>query len=298
MDADESLVAALIDELTVWHQLLSVDWKAGLGMANDDQVLNEEADHARSIVLFALIPIVVAFAYIVFILYRSRREAYFRERETSLKLSMSELELKVLRAQINPHFIFNCLNSIHHFMHRHDVEKASEYLIKFSRVIRHVLETSYDRMTPLSDDIATLKAYVELEQVRTRGSFTFQIDVDESISMEEVHIPPLLIQPFVENAIWHGLSHQDTGGRITVTIERAEDMLKCSIWDNGRKSEAKEPYDLAQFVKRNSRGMSLIEGRLNVINRLYKSKSGFIAERQSDGTQDGTRVALTLPYED
>jgi LytS/YehU family sensor histidine kinase len=102
----------------------------------------------------------------------------------------------------------------------------------------------------------------------------------------------------VENSIWHGLNHRASGGRISVTIERRDDMLKCSIWDNGVKSDTQEPYDLAQYVKRSSRGMSLIQGRLNMINELYKTNSGFIVERQSDGTEEGTRITLTLPYDD
>lgn len=263
--------------------------------AEEASAVSEQADKVTMTVIFALIPVVVAFSFIVFILYRARREAYFREKEIAFKLDISELELKVLRTQISPHFIFNSLNSIHHFMHRNNLPGASEYLIKFSRLIRYVLETSYDRMIPLADEVGALRLYMELEQMRTNGSFTFQIEVDKEVDPGIVHIPPLLIQPFVENAIWHGLSHQTAGGVIKVNIGRNGDMLTCTIRDNGKDTEYKEPYDLAHFVKRNSRGMALIQRRLDMINRLYKTNSGFNIEKP--GMNEGTLVTLHLPYE-
>ncbi len=295
MDPDGSFMIGVIHPLTMADQLLSGSWQTDL-VQGDEGVLSGPADSLTKTVFFAMIPVVVAFSFIVFILYRARREAYFREKETAFKLDISELELKVLRTQINPHFIFNCLNSIHHFMHRNNLPAASEYLIKFSRLIRYVLETSYDRMIPLADEVGALRLYMELEQLRTNGSFTFQIEVDKGIDPDAVYVPPLLIQPFVENAIWHGLSPQVKAGVITVSIEMTGEMLRCTIRDNGRPSESKEPYDLAHFVKRNSRGMSLIQSRLDMINRLYKTNSGFTLERPA--MEDGTRVTLTLPYED
>lgn len=261
-------------------------------------VLQKGNDHLQQTVLFALIPVVVAFSFIVFIFYRARREAFFKERETAFRLGISELQLKVLRTQISPHFIFNCLNSIHHFMHKNNVEAASDYLIKFSRLIRHVLETSYDRMIPLADEIQALKLYMELEQLRTRSSFAFDIDVDEDINVDKVHVPPLMIQPFAENAIWHGLNQKAVGGMVSIKIAKADKMLACVIEDNGKKSDVKEPYDLAHFVKRESHGMSLIQGRLEVINKLYKTDAAFQVDHLSRDTEKGTRVTLTLPYED
>lgn len=260
-------------------------------------ILQRENDHVQRTVIFALIPVVVAFSFVVFIFYRARREAFFKERETSFRLGISELELKVLRTQMSPHFIFNCLNSIHHFMQRNNVAAASDYLIKFSRLIRHVLETSYDRMIPLSEEIQAVKLYMELEQLRTSSSFVFDVVIDDGINADIIHVPPLMIQPLVENSIWHGINNRTGGGIIHVSIGMEGDMLICIVQDNGIKSDAREPFDLANFVKRDSHGIALIQGRLDVINKLYQTNAGFEIERLS-GESEGTRVTLKLPYED
>ncbi len=257
------------------------------------------SDQLSVTILLSLLPVLIAFVFVVFILYRARREAFFRERETAFRLSISELEMKVLRSQINPHFIFNCLNSIQHVMHRTNASTASDYLIKFSRLIRHVLEVSYERMIPLSDEIAALRLYMELEQLRTNGSFTFEFAIDSSIVADELYVPPLFIQPLVENAVWHGMSNRTSGGLITLSVEKGETMVKWTIKDNGNDpGERKEPYDLAHFVKRSSRGISLISGRLEVINRIYGTESEFKVETSRNGSGEGTIVTLTLPYED
>ena len=220
--------------------------------------------------------------------------------EAEFKLSKSELELKALRSQINPHFIFNCLNSIHHYMHRSDVTKAGEYLIKFSKLIRHVLETSSYRMIPLAEDLEALKLYMQLEQLRMSYSFDFEVTVNPLIDAEATQVPPLLIQPFVENSIWHGLNHRGEGGKISVRVERDNNMLICMIEDNGHAEGLKEKYDLSYSVKKTSLGMALIHDRLEVVNQLYNTNAHFtltdiINERQE---KEGKRVILHLPYED
>lgn len=272
----------------------SLLWRQATG----DEVLVGQSELPSLTVLLTLLPVLVAFVFVVFLLYRSRREAYFREKETSARLNIAELEMKVLRTQMNPHFIFNCLNSIQHFIHRNNAGAASDYLIKFSRLIRHVLEATYERMIPLADEIAALRLYMELEQLRTNGSFSFQFEIDESINPDEIYIPPLFIQPLVENAIWHGLSNFTEGGLIVLSIEKTETMMKWTIQDNGRNTEKqKEPYDLAHFVRRNSRGISLIQGRLEVLNRIYGSNSELLVFAPKNNLQVGTRVVITLPYE-
>lgn len=268
------------------------------GQGAAEEVVLSQPELPSLAVLLTLLPVLVAFVFVVFLLYRSRREAYFREKETSARLSIAELEMKVLRSQMNPHFIFNCLNSIQHFIHRNNAPAASDYLIKFSRLIRHVLEASYERMIPLSDEITALRLYMELEQLRTKGSFVFQFDIDEGINPDELYVPPLFVQPLVENAIWHGLSGFTEGGRILLTVEKTETTVKWTIQDNGKKAEEyKEPYDLAHFVKRTSRGISLIHGRLEAINQIYSASSEFKVEAHQDDLIEGTRVTLTLPYE-
>lgn len=263
-----------------------------------NQVLLAQPELPGATVLLILLPVLTAFVFVMFLLYRSRREAHFREKETSARLSIAELEMKVLRSQMNPHFIFNCLNSIQHFIHRNKAEAASDYLIKFSRLIRHVLEASYERMIPLSEEITALRLYMELEQLRTKASFDFLFEMDPKINSEEIYVPPLFVQPLVENAIWHGLSHYTEGGKIILSVEMSDTMIRWTIEDNGEPVEKdKEPYDLSHFVKRNSRGISLIHGRLEALNRIYSTNSAFKVEELPRSGEHGTRVTLTLPYE-
>jgi len=265
-----------------------------------DPILNQQDGQIQKAVLFALIPVVVAFSFIVFIFYRSKREAHFRQKEAEMQLSISEMEMRALRAQINPHFIFNCLNSIHHYMHGHDVSKASEYLIKFSQLIRHVLEMSSFKMISVGDDVNALKLYLELEQLRTNYSFDFEIVVSNDIDLDAVEIPPLFIQPFVENSIWHGLNSLGHKGRIFIDITKKDGMLVCTIEDNGRDGGAKADLDLSHAVKKTSMGTALIQDRLNVVNQGHKTKAGFVLNdlTNSDNEIVGKRVTLVLPYEE
>lgn len=263
-------------------------------------ILDKQDDQIQRTLLFALIPVVVAFSFIVFIFYRSKREAYYKQKEAELKLNIAEVEMKALRSQMNPHFIFNCLNSIHHYMHRSQGPLAGEYLIKFSQLIRHVLETSSYRMIPLADDLNALKLYMELEQLRTEHSFDFHIQVEDGIDAGSIEIPPLLIQPFVENSIWHGINHRGKGGLIKVHVTLDDTMLSCVIEDNGHEGGVKEIYDLSNAVKKTSLGMALIHDRLEVVNHLYKVKAGYTINdlRNEKGEKEGKRILLTLPYED
>ncbi|HEX5172122.1 MAG TPA: histidine kinase [Cyclobacteriaceae bacterium] len=266
----------------------------------ESERLAQQDRQIKTTIMFALVPVVVAFSFIVFIFYRAKRESIFRQREAEFKLSIAELEIKALRAQINPHFIFNCLNSIHHYMHQHEVKQAGEYLIKFSQLIRYVLESSESRMVPLADDLEALKLYLELEQLRMHQSFTFELDTDSLGNLEAIHIPPMMIQPFVENSIWHGLNYKQQGGLIKINITQSNGMIRCLIEDNGTRMMAKNEAVPPAIAKKTSMGMSLIKDRLAVISRLYKSKAGFIMEYcQNDPIpRDGIRIKLDLPFED
>ncbi len=290
----------------VWSHLvggyyaLTVYAQPASGATDAIELLHQQDIQIQKTLLFALIPVVVAFSFIVFIFYRAKREAFYKQKEAEFNLNKAELELKALRSQINPHFIFNCLNSIHHYMHRSDVSKAGEYLIKFSQLIRHVLETSSYRMIPLAEDLQALALYMQLEQMRMNNSFDFEIKVNPLIDMLATQVPPLLIQPFVENSIWHGLNHRGSGGKIYINVTRTNDMLTCTIEDNGHEGGLKETFDLSHSVKKTSLGMALIHDRLEVVNQLYHTKARFTLmdlfnEKQE---KEGKRVTLELPYED
>jgi LytS/YehU family sensor histidine kinase len=256
----------------------------------------KQEQQIRVAVFFGLIPVVVAFSFIIFLLYRSKRELLFKQKESEFKLNIAELEMKALRAQINPHFIFNCLNSIHHYMQQNNVRQAGEYLIKFSRLIRYVLETSSSRMVTIADDLDVLRIYMELEQLRLQGSFDFEIATESIADHDAIQIPPMILQPFVENSIWHGLSHRTRGGKIRIYLLRKNEMIQCVIEDNGERKEKSSSAD--SLVKKNSLGMSLIKARLDVISKMYNMDASFTVEdRRYDPTHgEGTRVVIRLPF--
>lgn len=182
-------------------------------------------------ILVGLLPVILSFSFIIFVIYRSRRESDFRRRETELKLSKAEGELKALRAQINPHFIFNCLNSIHHFIQSQEPKQAGEYLIKFSQLIRYVLESSAKNWVSLEEELEANKNYLDLEKLRRQEDFSFEFRVEEGISANNCFIPPMLIQPFLENAVWHGVNAK---GTIGLQVSRNdENHLNILISENG-----------------------------------------------------------------
>lgn len=260
-------------------------------------LIQKQNDLIQRTLFFVLIPVVVAFSFIVFVIYRARRESEFRRKEAELKLHAAESELTSLRAQMNPHFIFNCLNSIHHYMHT-DQNQAQEYLIKFSRLIRHVLETSSSDTVPLKDEIEAIQNYIQLERLRMNNSFDFKIVISPDIMESEIFIPAMLIQPVIENAIWHGLNQQGDGGRLMITFgPLSEKNLLCTIEDNGKNSDTKSAIDLSHTIKKTSLGLSLTKGRLRL---LFNGPDNFEIEDIIDQHQkkSGRRVKLLLPFKD
>jgi sensor histidine kinase YesM len=243
-------------------------------------------------ILVGLIPVIVAFSFLIFVVYRSRRELEFRNRETELKLQQAEGELKALKAQINPHFIFNSLNSIHHFIQDQNTEEAGIYLVKFSKLIRYVLESSSKKWVSLQEEIDANSTYLELEQVRRKRDFDFSIEWEESDDSELVFIPPMLIQPFLENSIWHGIKEN---GFVHVKIKKNNfNHLKIIIEDDGQSDGNKSEIDLSNFVKKSSMGLQLMHERFNQLNNFPGISSSFEIVKLEKGE---TLVQLIIPFE-
>ena len=249
----------------------------------------------KAIIFFALIPVVLAFSFLIFVFYRAKREALIRKKETELQLQNTEVALKALKAQINPHYIFNCLNSIHHYMYQHPLQEAGNYLLKFSQQIRYVLESSEQKMVPFADELEAIKNYLELEQLRLNHAFNFTMDVDKSLDPETIHIPPMLIQPFLENAVWHGVS---SGGEIEICVSLWDDShLICQIRDK-KKGEMMDPeIHTNTKVKKTSMGIQLMEERFRMLNEMSGKNSGFSIADREDGPV-GKIVKIRIPFED
>lgn len=183
---------------------------------------------------------------------------WFIRRNQQLQHQKREIELehRALRAQMNPHFIFNALNSIQRMYVEGDLDKANDFMADFSTLMRSILEQSEKRVIPLSRELETLRLYLELEQLRTRGKITFRIQCHPDVQASEVLVPPLIIQPFVENAIWHGILPTRRKGEVSVEIKKIGDKLQCTVSDDGIGIQQN------QSVGSSSKGIAITEQRI------------------------------------
>lgn len=215
-----------------------------------------------------------------------------QKRNARFLQTVSEVEMKALRSQMNPHFIFNSLNSINRYMNSHDTEMAGAYLQKFAKVMRLILENSQFHDVLLADDLRALELYMQLESMRMSNKFTHEIIVDESIDPQNTLIPPLILQPFVENSIWHGFSAKEGQGKITIRIQQKDHMLECMVEDNGIGRIKSAEVKPSQPDKK-SLGMKITRSRIDIINKIKKSKAGV----ELIDLAEGMRVVVRLPLE-
>ncbi|MBL4745448.1 MAG: histidine kinase [Flavobacteriaceae bacterium] len=217
------------------------------------------------------------------------------ELKLALKLKeMEELKMTALQSQMNPHFLFNSLNSINNFVLKSEVEKASDYITKFAKLIRVILNSSSSPTVRLSEELKTLALYVKLEQIRITGGFTYLVTLDEEINYDHVFVPPLFLQPFIENAIWHGITKVEGYKEIHLYIKKEENTIKCEIIDNGIGiNSAKKHSHISQ--RRKFYGAEATENRIKV---LHKNKNVQITTTDvSEEGGTGTHVSITFPYD-
>jgi tetratricopeptide (TPR) repeat protein len=217
-------------------------------------------------------------------------------KEVTLKVQTTEMA--ALRSQMNPHFIFNCLNSIQYFTAQNKADKASDYLTKFSRLIRLVLENSKSERVTLANELETLRLYIEMEAMRFGPKMNYRIEVDEGLDADFVQIPPLLLQPFVENAIWHGLMHKEEGGNVVIKVQQPQDdRLHIEITDDGIGRQQAAEYKSKSATKNKSFGMKLTAERIELINHLYNTQTqvSIIDLTDADNRPTGTRVLVDIP---
>lgn len=235
------------------------------------------------------------------------REAGYKQREAELQREVAEfsrqvaeVELAALRAQMNPHFVFNCLNSINTFILLNDPKNASGYLQKFSKLIRRVLDASRSEYISLRDELDTLRYYIELEQMRYGGRFQYVITVPETLDPDAFELPPMLVQPYVENAIWHGLMNRE-GDEGLLSLEASEQnhALVIKVEDNGIGRKKAAELKSRSAVAHKSHGMQVTDERIKIINELYHTKATVTVEDLFDeqGEGCGTRVTLTIPVQ-
>ena len=210
-----------------------------------------------------------------------------------------DLEQKALRLQMNPHFIFNSLNSIQSFVIANDTKKAIFYLAKFSQLMRSILANSSESVIPLKEEIKALKYYLDIEKLRFEDMFDYQIKISKDIDDEFFEIPPMIIQPYVENAIIHGLLHSKKEGFINIDFSLYDNnSILCTINDNGIGREKSQQINEESGLKRKSRGMMITKQRLDIMNKGNDEKySVKITDlKDSAGEALGTRIDLIINY--
>ena len=229
---------------------------------------------------------------------RLLEQQHIRQLELSFEQKLAETEMTALRSQMNPHFIFNCLNSIKLYATENDSDKAAEYLTKFSRLIRKVLENSRSERVTLENELDALRLYLEMEAMRFKDKLRFEIEVEPGIDAEFTEIPPLLIQPYVENAIWHGLMHKPEGGTVSVTVGQPHpDHLRITVADDGvGRAKAAELKSKSATPKK-SFGLKVTGERIALINQLYQTHTRVQIHDLTDpeGHPAGTEVVLEIP---
>ena len=247
--------------------------------------LTIENDRRQKLTIYGLLIGLVLLLLSLFWMMRSNRQR---------KLANNLLALKSLRTQMNPHFIFNALNSVNSFIAQNDERSANRYLSEFSTLMRSVLINSEEDFIPLEKEIELLELYLKLEHSRFQDKFDYELIVDNEIDQEQFQIPPMLLQPYVENAVWHGLRYKEEKGFLKVALSKKdEEIISIEISDNGIGRRKSKELKTEHQKKQQSKGMQNIKQRIKILNEMYKDKVDVFIEDLYDDTT-GTKVILTL----
>ncbi|MEO9572198.1 MAG: histidine kinase [Polaribacter sp.] len=256
-----------------------------ISLAYIDQKLSEESNQKQRLIIYSLISGFLLMCLLAYFMFRNIQQQ---------KLANNLLALKSMRSQMNPHFIFNALNSVNSFIAVNDERNANRYLSEFSVLMRAVLENSDEDFIPLTKEIELLELYVKLEHNRFKEKFDYNISVDENINLEQFSIPPMLLQPYIENAIWHGLRYRKEKGNLEISISKKDnETVLISIKDNGIGRKKSQELKTKNQLKQKSKGMSTIKNRVAILNDMYKDR---VAVNVTDDLENGagTKVELLL----
>ncbi|WP_298364973.1 histidine kinase [uncultured Lutibacter sp.] len=236
----------------------------------------------------------IIFSIIIgFTIKRVEQRSKNAEVRLAIKLKeMEELKMTALQSQMNPHFLFNSLNSINNFVIKNEVEKASDFITKFSKLIRAILNSSSSPTSTLSEELRILDLYIKLEQMRVTGGFEFEVEVEEDLNLEAIKVPPMFLQPFIENAIWHGIMKIEGKKVIKLSINKKNGNVLCVVTDNGIGiNKAKELSHMSN--KRKFFGAEVTENRIRM---LYQNKDVHIVTKDiSSDNKTGTQVSIKFP---
>jgi hypothetical protein len=258
-----------------------------LELLRKDQAIAGEQIVQRNVIIGVLVLFLIAMVITAIVVVRNQLA-----RRKSDKL----LALQSLSGQMNPHFIFNALNSVNEYIALRDERQANRYLTDFSRLMRQVLDDSRHTVIPLNDEIAMLRLYLQLEHSRFSDKYDYILEVDDALEGGDAVIPPMLIQPYVENAVWHGLRYRPEKGKLVVRIYRDNDTVNAVIEDNGIGVSESQRLKTANQRRQHSLGMENTKKRIALINEVFHGGiTAEVSELHPGAAMPGTRVKITIP---
>ncbi len=264
-------------------------------LTKDKLLQISELKKQRNLIYFFIIGAILLLV-IIFFIYRNFKIKKEKERK-NLELLVQNAELTALKAQMNPHFIFNALNSIQHSIVVNNTEDAYRFLAKFSKLIRNILDNSSQQLIPLQTEIETLSLYVEVESKRFDNSFEHKVNISNTkeLPLDKIMVPPMMLQPFIENAIWHGLMPKDGKKLLNITFNIvSQENIICEITDNGiGREEAKKIAQLKNKTHK-SKGISNIYDRIKLLERTqsYKIEISMSDNTNEENKSEGTKVIV------
>ena len=256
--------------------------------------IKNEKRQTNNLLLMGLILVVVTSAFLI-LYFRQRHEKKRAVEKSETIHQMAELELQSLRSQLNPHFMFNSLNSIQTLIMKEQTDKSQSYLSRFARLLRMLLENADKQFIPLRTEMEFLQLYLSLESLRV-PDMQYSISTDPELNTEQILIPNMILQPYVENAIWHGLSHKETDKQLQIRISRENGTINYEIEDNG--VGRKKAGELKSVFRKQhqSKGMELISKRINLVNKEYGSTiQTETMDVMKNNEVKGTLVTIKVP---
>lgn len=245
------------------------------------------------VLLLVLFAVMMAFVFIEWRIRRFRKEEKLK---SEYEHQLMQLEAQALRSQMNPHFIYNCLNSIKSLMQENETEKGVSYLTTFSKLIRTLFNNADKKLITLYDEVETCKLYLQLETMRFDARFMYSIEIDDQLDLKSIFIPALIIQPFIENAIWHGIIPKGNEGKLSLFVKRNNNLVEIIVEDDGVGREVSMQSKSRSNITHQSKGVNLTQARIELDNLLRQQEAGVqvIDKKDSSGNPAGTKVVITL----
>ena len=258
-------------------------------LASENEIVKSKLERNQKIFWFTLLGLIILAGLVI---------AFNRNQQLKQEKQILTLEQDMLRSQMNPHFIFNSLNSIKLYIINNEKENAVYYLNKFSKLIRKILIASTEKEMTLEDELDTMKLYMNIENIRFSNEIDFQVEVDKSINTSNIRVPSLILQPFLENALWHGLSSKEDNKSIILNVTKpSEDYISITITDNGVGRKESSRINNNKILKRKSVGIAITKARLANFSKGFTSDYKINIEDlyDADGKAEGTRVIVHIP---